>query len=490
MITEFKPTNWKRSLLGACVVAVLVMVGLTSAQTREADETKPDTDTPQSVAQSTSDQPSAYVISGQCIDENGQPLSDVRVRVFRICDSKETRKLVGEVQTDQSGNYRFEDLAPPIPAQLGENQEPDVEYFDEYHLVVATKPGRASQFDRYGSSRHSHEIARLEMPPSSVLSGRVTDEAGRPIQGAQVFSFCGFSTPIEGVQCAITDAEGRYEIKDLKAWDADLEPSQDLGNGLHFQTALCRFNVLHPDYGEVHPEYTKIPARIDVALQRAAVIEGQVFDQVTGQPAVGTTVFIQGVHPTNGFQRAITDEQGRYRLTSINPGTYNVMVQSDKRVGVATESLEVAAGETYSDQVIDLIDGSWIEGRIVDAKTDEPISHTESGQQLTVGVYGPARPKSSGGVNIGYVADDGRFRIRVAPGMNYPYIMISDIRQRTEGDDLYEKGIEVGDGEIVSLKFRVLPEKPRKKPKFSPVRLKVPVPKEREAVAAVRRLGG
>jgi hypothetical protein len=47
----------------------------------------------------------------------------------------------------------------------------------------------------------------------------VTDEAGKPVVGARVWSHQRLRTgPIDGVSCAVTDADGKYAITDMARW--------------------------------------------------------------------------------------------------------------------------------------------------------------------------------------------------------------------------------------------------------------------------------
>jgi hypothetical protein len=138
-----------------------------------------------------------------------------------------------------------------------------------------------------------------------------------------------------------------------------------------------------------------------------------------------------------------------------------------------------------------LVEGGWIEGQLVDAESGKPVVRDPgSDQVLRVGLYGPSRPKSGAACLSSPVDGHGRFRIRVAPGVNFPYIMYPEVWERTQRREFYEQGIEVKAGEVASLVFRILPTKPPKNPEPAPVRLAIPVAAEREAAAAIRSLGG
>ena len=430
-----------------------------------------------------------YAINGTCTDEEKHPLKGVRVRVFRVDSLNLTRKVVKEVKTDAAGKFQFENLSAPVPHRRNPPASKEI-FYETYYVLAATKPGRASRVNGYLVSTQPTQNVSIQMPAAGTLSGRVIDDKGRPVKGAKVYTHCYPSVqPIEGVLSDTTDADGKYAITDLAVWDVANEKPQKVGENAFEVVASCSFSVRHPEYGTEKPSYTKIPSTVDVTLEPAAVIEGQVIDRKTSKPVANAAVSIQGIHPTNGYQEVKADEQGRYRLTSVAAGKYNIWADAEKRTCIAIDSLEVKAGKTYSNKDITLVEGGWLEGRVTNAKTGKPISEWE-GQPLRVAAYGPARPKSGAAVVSAPVDKNGRFGLRVAPGKNFPYIMTWEVWKRTEDFEKFREGIEVKVGELVVLDFKVLEEVPRKKQKFSPVRLSIPVPEEREATAAIRRLGG
>src|SRR5206468_6404134 len=82
------------------------------------------------------------------------------------------------------------------------------------------------------------------------------------------------------------------------------------------------------------------------------------------------------------------------------------------------------------------------------------------------------------------------FRLHVAPGISFAYIMHPNVWERAQKREFYEKGIEVKANEVARLEFRILPLKPLADPDPAPVRLPIPVPSEQQAAATVRQLGG
>lgn len=484
MISTCGTTNWRQTALGIVALLAVVLCGLTRAPA-------PDNANPAASGVTFGDlSPAAedYEISGTCTDENEKPLAGVRVRVFRMEDRQNSPEQMGETVTGDDGTFSFTELPQP---EVIPGLSRTAEYYKTYYTVVAQAPGRATRGTSIGSSRDSPQNLDFRMMVAETLSGRVTDDAGQPVEGATVYihSFL-LSSTIDGVMMDVTDANGRYEITDLVKSGDEKPAPKPVGNEGLAAIPNRYVLVLHPQYGKARETYTTIPSEVHITVHPAATIEGLVIDQVTGKPFAGARVFIQGVDDMHHYSASVeSDADGHYRLTSLAAGSYNVICKTPDRTSVAIDSLQVEAGQVC-ERNIPLIEGCWIEGRVVDIASGEPLAFSANGTALQVAVYGPSHPKSGAAVEGAWVGPDGRFGLRVAPGRNFPYIMTSEVWQRTEDQEKYREGIDVGDGELVSLEFRVLPEPPRKKPEFSPVRLPIPVAEERAAAAAVRRLGG
>jgi 5-hydroxyisourate hydrolase-like protein (transthyretin family) len=318
------------------------------------------------------------------------------------------------------------------------------------------------------------------MKPATTLKGRVTDPDGKPVAGAQVWPNVISVRPLEGICSARTDADGRYAITDMTAWGPD-------GN------VGCYFNVLHPDFGREMPMYRSIPDTIDVVLQPAGVVAGRVVDRVTGKPAAGVVVSMQGTKVNNhgSWNQIVTAADGSYRIASVKAGQYNVFADAPNRACAALDSIAVEAGKTFAAPDLSLVEGSWLEGQLVDALTGKPMVFEAKDLKPSVYLYCPSRPKSGAACQFCSVDNQGRFRLHVAPGINYPYVANSEFRERTQRGDYYlEKGVEVKASEIVSIEFRILPIKPIPDPEPSTFRYAIPVEAERDAAATIRRLGG
>jgi 5-hydroxyisourate hydrolase-like protein (transthyretin family) len=421
-------------------------------------------------------------ISGTCEDGENKPLPDVQVELYRVENGLKPERLQ-ETRTNAHGHFGFEGLAS-FPKNIEEMPA-------WYYTIVATKKGRASNiYSVYPANAGDRFV--FPMPKAAALQGRVTDSSGKPVAGALVFSgSLPTGDPLVGVQCARSDADGRYVINDLHPVKATVSKS-DL-NGKTGVVFFCYLTVRHPDYGERRPTYQSLPATIDVMLPPAGIVEGRIVDEVTGTPAANVNVCCQGADNSvegSGWHQTRTGQDGRYQLGALLAGKYNVWAEKSDRACKALDSFVVEAGTKYHLPDLKLIEGSWIEGKIVEAGTGKPYRRVEKEPPLYVGLYGPSRPKSGPACQSAAVDDQGTFHLRVAPGVNFPYIQVGDIWERTQRRDFYEKGIDVKPGEIAEVVFRVLREKPPLDLPPAVVRLSMPVPAEREAAERIRQLGG
>jgi beta-lactamase regulating signal transducer with metallopeptidase domain/protocatechuate 3,4-dioxygenase beta subunit len=479
MITSHRKPTWSRRGLGILIVFLFLIVGLTDARIagRGPVEASNESNSARPALEKT------ILLAGACQDEKGEALKDVRVTVYREDFEQLKTKRLGEATTDEQGRFRFTNL----PALPGPNERGGWRY-----ALTCTRTGRASAIQWIMAESPTDKIT-ITMKPAATLQGRVTDPSGKPIVGAWVWTNGLLNDPLPGVWSSRTDAEGRYAITDLPAWDAAAHKTHSEDGRTGTTLIGCYFYVRHPDYGEQRPLYKRVPDTINITLQPAAIIEGRVLDQLTGKPAAGVVVCMQAINKSieGGWHQTHTDRTGKYRFPSLLAASYNIWADAPERACAAIDSFAVAAGKTHTAPDLMLIEGGWIEGRLIDAETDKPISrHPQNQQRLRVAVYGPSRPKSGACCQGSDVDDRGTFRLHVAPGINYPYIMYSDVWNRTQRRAFYEKGIEVKSGEIVSLVFRILPKEPIADPDPTPVRLHLPVAAERAAAERIRQLGG
>ena len=170
-------------------------------------------------------------------------------------------------------------------------------------------------------------------PPTgtSLVIGRVVEaESNRPIGGA--FIYAGLTGAAGGYEPVVTDDEGRFVLRDLAAGDLSIR--------------AMKAGYVEGAYGRRWPDTANLTGRplaigkdehisdVEIRLWKFAVVSGQVVDE-TGEPVIGVTVralprkIAAGrAQFTSDFGAvtARTDDRGMYRLASLVPGDYVVVI--------------------------------------------------------------------------------------------------------------------------------------------------------------------
>jgi hypothetical protein len=156
-----------------------------------------------------------------------------------------------------------------------------------------------------------------------VLRGRVSSADGKPLRRAQISAFAASETGIAQRRGTTTDADGKWEITDLPA-------------GRYTVTA-AKAGYVTLQYGQRRPFEQGTPVvvadgaaaeRLDVTLQRGAVISGRLVDEF-GEPVAGIGVQAMRYTYGNDGQRRLTplsgsptDDLGQFRVYGLMPGDY------------------------------------------------------------------------------------------------------------------------------------------------------------------------
>lgn len=180
---------------------------------------------------------------------------------------------------------------------------------------------------------------RLAEPPdaakgTAVIRGQiVAADTGTPIRRAQVRAS---AQNMRQSRLAITDTEGRFEIRDLAAARYTLTASK--GGFVTLQ------------YGQRRPGESGTPLEVAdgqtldklvIGLPRGSVIAGRVSDEY-GEPVANAAVMALRYAYAGGTRRLVpagardtTDDQGSYRLYGLPPGEY--LVSAVLRTGNVTD---------------------------------------------------------------------------------------------------------------------------------------------------------
>ena len=176
-------------------------------------------------------------------------------------------------------------------------------------------------------------------------------------------------------------------------------------------------------------------------MNAAGIIEGKVLRN--GRPFAGLKIAAQGqndVHGPMGWAECVTDSLGHYRLSRLSASVYNVAanIPEDQRTDytmAAKEGLSIKAGETRSGVDFEVVPGGIISGTVA----------TGSGKVLpnvSVGIYGPAHPRTSAWVQGATTDAKGHFRARVPAGTSQVYYMGAGEGNRPEVTVEVKDGME------------------------------------------------
>ncbi len=158
------------------------------------------------------------------------------------------------------------------------------------------------------------------------LRGRVTAaEAGGPVRRAQVR----ISGPDIGSKSALTDAEGRYEFRDLPAG--------------RFNLSATKSGFVTVQYGQTRPFESgkaidltdgQLMDKGDISMPRGSVISGRLLDEF-GDPIADAMVSAMRSVWSGGRRRlmstgrtATTNDLGQFRIYGLSPGDYFVSATS------------------------------------------------------------------------------------------------------------------------------------------------------------------
>jgi hypothetical protein len=162
---------------------------------------------------------------------------------------------------------------------------------------------------------------QLKTGTGRILGRVVSVETGAPIRRAQVR----ISGPDIGSKAAMTDADGRYEFRDLPAG--------------RFNVNAMKSGYVNVQYGQTRPFESGRPIeladkqvleKIDISMPRGSVISGRVVDEF-GEPVADAMITAMRQTWQGGRRRFIpagrtapTNDLGQFRMYGLPPGDYYV----------------------------------------------------------------------------------------------------------------------------------------------------------------------
>ena len=348
------------------------------------------------------------------------------------------------VRGGPDGRYEIRGLAPEHP----------------YRLKV--DEARYAPFEHAGILVVTGAKKRLDVPlrRAASISGRVVDEAGKPVAGAlgRLVSR-GDNTFMDRRRLARGGGRVVFRTGPDGAFSAtSLTPGDDQ-----------RLTVLHPDFEPRLVAGLSLPpggnkAGLTVVLRRGLAATGIVRDEA-GQPVADAEVEML---PLRGFggrggaafagggffggggggdagggaqrPRATTRSDGRFEVKGLSEGDYALSVAKDGYAGQSVEPVRIRA-DTASSVELTLAAGASIRGSVF-----RPDGSGAEGYAVRAVPSGSRRPGPAVGGNLVTTPADGSFSISgLRPGESYDLVILTRDRPATrrEGVGAPADGLEI-----------------------------------------------
>jgi protocatechuate 3,4-dioxygenase beta subunit len=217
-------------------------------------------------------------------------------------------------------------------------------------LLSAVPPGTAQE--RVVISAPPGEFQFPGLPGRQLKTGTarirgrvVSSETGTPIRRAQVR----VGGPDIGSKTALTDAEGRYEFRELPAGRFSLNASKS--------------GYVTVQYGQTRPFESGRPIELadaqvlekaDISMPRGSVISGRIVDEY-GEPVADAMVTAMRQSWVGGRRRlqpsgrtAQTNDLGQFRMFGLPPGEYYVSATLRNTEGMVMEMMGAPGGPVGS----------------------------------------------------------------------------------------------------------------------------------------------
>jgi protocatechuate 3,4-dioxygenase beta subunit len=401
------------------------------------------------------EKPTRGVVSGRVLTPEGRPVKGASVSWVSTIDREATMQAT--VTTDDAGHFVFSNAA-----QLRRK--------DPSPAVMVEAAGWGLSFQQIPQE---DDVLELFLSPATELRVSFVDPEGKPASGLSVrpVFLAGGLNALLLIPRTVADRFGRRTNGEGSVTIAGL-PQDHLLRLAITDERFAQLNsneLIHLDTGPV------TQAEL-IHLLPEASIGGRVTFGSTGKPAAGIRVgAVSG--GSGGWGEAVTDPEGRYVVTQLRPGAYNIALDLQGEIAKswtarAHELVPVAAGERLDGRDFTLLPGAVITGKVTAADNGEPIPG------VWIHVYGPAHPRSGLWPQSVPTGPDGTYIHRVAPGRQSLYLGTSS-RPGLIPPAQTARDLTVQDGETVMINFAVGREAPVK-----PVRGRVLGPDGRPVAGA------
>lgn len=291
--------------------------------------------------------------NGRVVDAGDRPLSGVEVR---ISPSGGRERAGPPAVTDGQGLFRFEEL-PARELDLEARKQGFSPRIVRRLPVPPASPGDGKE----GPA----DLGTLVLHPGATARGRVTDTAGRPLAGAEIWMMEEEGGPppaaaqiARGKPAATAGRDGRFAVADLEA-----------GRRIHLAAGRT-------GYVAAAVRGIEVPTRepVVLVLEEAARVSGEVVTE-GGEPVAGAAVHLGGralpagtagipMRPAELARRAATDAAGRFVLEDVASGEAELRAEAEGFQPSAAVPVQIVPGQTVDGVRIVLAPGAVLAGTV------------------------------------------------------------------------------------------------------------------------------
>lgn len=298
------------------------------------------------------------VAVGRVVSEEGLPVAGAQVRLTPDgAGQVPTRPKPFLATSDADGRFRLHGLSAG-PFTLGAERSGFASVLVRDVLI----PEQEQQVD----------LGEVRLQPGAAIEGIVTDPRGRPVERAWVMlipfnrdGFMAAGAGFYGRPPMHTDSDGRFRIADLPL-------------GLRFNLRVQHQELLPEEVTGVEAP-TPRPLRIRLSLPRS--LAGRVIDP-QGEPIANASVSqLETASAPDGSnvmrslgEKARTDEEGRFVLSRVKPGSIQLHVSAFGYRGRDTQGIRIPEEGEAAPVEITLEPGTSLQGRVLDSR-DLPVPH-------------------------------------------------------------------------------------------------------------------
>lgn len=287
----------------------------------------------------------AVSYQGLVVDDEGRPVAGAQVELFGA-DTGE-RALVGiESSFETDGDGQFEFSAPDWA--ILEARHPE-------HPFGRAQIDEAAQVER----RLTIKLGNAPAASDQVITGVVLDASGAALVGVEVQGFVIARRGQLGRSAwAVTDERGAFVLAPLDA--------------ARYVVRATPSNSAYVQQGPVEPG-----AHVELRIEDGLTLEGRLVDDDGQGIAAGTVELSRVVDQLRRARVAsvsVFDPQGSFRFGGLQPGRYELRAIAQGRARSDAVAVELPTSDTVE---LVLGQGGSVYGRVVDARTRDPIARAQ-----------------------------------------------------------------------------------------------------------------